>query len=322
MKTSKVKAVIAALVLLPPVAQAQDFPSKTVKFVVPFPAGGPADTIGRVFTEKLAARLGHPVVIENRSGAGGVSGVAAVAKSAPDGYTMGIASSGALAMNVALKETMPYDPFKDLILLTQAVSVPELLVVAPSVQAQTFQELIALAKSQPGKMNYASTGIGGAPHMAAELLKYSAKVDIVHVPYAGAAPAVNDMLGGHVQMMFADIPALLGSVQSGKLRALAIGSKNRSPTLPDVKTTAELGLPDVEADNWYGLVLPVGTPKPIADKLFAESVAALKDAEVKDKLSKQGIIPIGSSTVEFLDYVKREIDRWGKLAQAANIKLK
>ena len=316
------KLLLVGLAFVPASVSAQDYPSKTIKLIVPFPAGGPADTIGRVISEKLAPRLGQPVVIENRSGASGVTGIAAVAKSAPDGYTIGIASSGALAMNVALKEAMPYDPLKDLLLLTQAVSVPELLVVGPAVPAKTFAELIALAKAQPGKLNFASTGIGGAPHMAAELLKYTAGIDIVHVPYAGAAPAVNDLLGGHVQMMFADIPVLLGSVQAGQLRALAIGSKARIPNLPDVPTTAELGLPDVEADNWYGIVVPAAVPRAVADKLYADCIAVLEDSEVKDRLAKQGILAVGSSTPEFVAYVKVEIARWSKLAQAASIKLK
>jgi tripartite-type tricarboxylate transporter receptor subunit TctC len=303
-------------------AFAEDYPARAIKVIVPFPAGGPADTIGRIFGEKLSTLIGQPVVIENRGGAGGVTGIAQVAKSEPDGYTIGIASSGTIAMNVVLQESMPYDPLKDLLLVTQAVSVPELLVVGPAVQATTLKELVALAKSQPGKLNFASTGPGGMPHLASELLKISAGIDIVHVPYTGAAPAVNDLLGGHVQMMFADVPVLLGSVQSGKLRALAVGSRARVPALPDVQTTAEAGLPQVEADNWYGIVAPAALPPAIAAKLYSSAVAALRSPDVTDKLTQQGAVVVASSTAEFNAYVRSEIERWGKVVKAANIKLR
>ena len=191
---------------------------------------------------------------------------------------------------------MPFQPLKDFRLITQIVSVPEILVVGEGVPAQSLAELIALAKAQPGKLVFASTGLGGMPHLATELLKITAGIDLVHLPYTGAAPAVNDLLGGHVQMMFADVPVLLGAVQSGKLRALAIGSRVRSPSLPDVPTTAELGMPDVEADNWYGLVVPAATPAAIAAKLHAAAVEALHSAEVKDKYLSQGAIAVGNST--------------------------
>ncbi len=303
-------------------AGAQTYPAKTVKLVVPFPAGGPADTIGRVFAEKLSALVGQPVVIENRAGAGGITGVAAVAKSDPDGHTIGMATSGTLAMNVVLQEKLPYDPLKDLLLVTQAASVPELLVVGPQVPAKTMKELVELAKAQPGKINFASTGPGSMPHMAAELFKSSAKIDIVHVPYTGAAPAVNDILGGHVQMLFADVPVLLGSVTSGKLRALAIASGKRVNVLPDVPTTAESGLPGVLADNWYGIVAPAKMPAAVQAALMKASMEALKSAEVTDKLGKQGVLTIGNTSVEFTAYVKGEIDRWGVLVKSAGIKLK
>jgi tripartite-type tricarboxylate transporter receptor subunit TctC len=193
-------------------ASAQEFPSKPLKLVVPFPAGGPADTFARVLGDKMAGLLGQPVVIETRAGAGGLTGTASVAKAEPDGYTIGIAASSALAINVNLRENMPFHPLKDFRLITQVVSVPELLVVGENVPAKSLAELVALAKAQPGKLVFASTGLGGMPHLATELLKITAKIDLVHVPYTGAAPAVNDLLGGHVQMMFADIPVLLEAV--------------------------------------------------------------------------------------------------------------
>ena len=309
--------------IAPPVlAQAQDFPAKTIKLVVPFPAGGPADIFGRVIAEKLATLAGQTVIVENRTGAGGVSGVAVVAKSEPDGHTIGIASSGALAISVSLQDAMQYDPLKDLKLLTQAVSVPELLVTGQAVPANTLAELIALAKAQPGKLNYASTGLGSMPHMAAELFKIGAGIDVVHVPYAGAAPAVNDLLGGHVQMMFADVPVLLGSVQAGKLTALAVGSTARIPTLPDVKTTVEQGLPEVLADNWYGMVAPAAIPAVVAVKLQSMLVQTLTAPEVKAKLAEQGAFTVGNSSAEFEAHVRGETAKWAKVIRTANIKVK
>ena len=306
----------------PQMGAAQDYPNRTIKFVVPFPAGGPADTISRILTEKMAAVIGQTMVIENRAGAGGLTGIASVVKADADGYTMAIAPSSGLAMNVNLRENMPFHPLRDLALITQIVSVPEILVVAESVPAKTLAELIALAKAQPGKLVFASTGLGGMPHMAMELLKLTAGIELVHVPYTGAAPAVNDLLGGHVQMMFADVPVLLGGIQSGKLRALAIGSRARIASLPTVATTAELGMPQVEADNWYGLVAPIATPPAVLAKIHAAAVEALHSAGVKDKLAAQGVIAVGNPSAEFSAHVKGEIDRWGKLIAATGIKIK
>jgi tripartite-type tricarboxylate transporter receptor subunit TctC len=313
---------LVALFAWPGALLADEFPSRAVKFIVPFPAGGPADTISRILTEKMAATLGQTIVIENRSGAGGLTGIASVAKADPDGYTIAIAPSSGLAMNVSLRENMPFHPLKDLALITQIVSVPEILVVNENVPAKTLAELIALAKAQPGKLAFASTGLGGMPHMAIELLKLTAQIDLVHVPYTGAAPAVNDLLGGHVQLMFADVPVLLGSIQSGKLRPLAIGSRARIASLPSVATTAELGMPQVEADNWYGLVAPIATPPAVVAKLRSSAIEALHSSDVRDKLAAQGAIAVGNSSDEFSAYVKSEIERWGKVIAATGIKIK
>jgi tripartite-type tricarboxylate transporter receptor subunit TctC len=300
-------------------ASAQAYPSKPIKLIVPFPAGGPADTIGRVFAERLGVQMRQPVLVENRVGAGGITGMAAVAKAAPDGYTIGIGSSGTLAINVALQETLPYSPMRDLTLITQAVSAPELFVVGPGMPVNTLQEFVERARSQPGKMNFASTGVGGMPHLATELLKLTAKIDLIHVPYNGAAPAVNDLMAGHVQSMFADVPVLLGAVQSGKLRALAVGSKSRVAALPDVPTTAEIGLPAVEADNWYGVVAPANLPPDIMKRIFDESVAALKSPDVKDRLEKQGVGVVANPSAEFAAYVQYETDRWARVIKDGKI---
>ncbi len=315
-------ACVFGLLALPVAALAQDYPNRPIKFVVPFPAGGPADSISRILTEKMASLIGQSVVIENRAGAGGLTGIASVAKAEADGHTIAIAPSSGLAMNINLRENMPFHPLKDLALITQIVSVPEVLVVNAAVPVNTLPELIAMAKAQPGKMVFASTGLGGMPHLAMELLKLSSQIDLVHVPYTGAAPAVNDLLGGHVQMMFADVPVLLGSIQSGKLRALAIGSKTRSASLPELATTAELGLPEVEADNWYGLVAPIATPPAIIARLHAAATQALHSTDVRDKLAAQGALAVGNSSAEFAAYVQHEIERWGKVIAATGLKIK
>ena len=313
---------LIGLLAWPGVLAAQEFPNRPIKFIVPFPAGGPADTISRILTEKMSTLLGQPIVIETRSGAGGMIGIASVAKSDANGYTIAIAPSSQLAMNMNLRDDMPFHPLKDLALITQIVSVPEILVVNEKVPAKTLAELIALAKAEPGKLVYASTGHGGMPHMAMELLRLTAGIQLVHTPYTGAAPAVNDLLGGHVQMMFADVPVLLGNIQAGKLRALAIGSRTRIANLPNVATTAELGMPQVEADNWYGLVAPAATPQPVLAKLQSAAAEALKSPEVKDKLAAQSVIAVGNSSADFSAYVKSEIDRWGKVIKDAGIKAK
>jgi tripartite-type tricarboxylate transporter receptor subunit TctC len=306
----------------PGLLAAQEFPSRGVRFVVPFPAGGPADIMSRILTDKMAAALGQPIVIENRGGAGGLTGIAAVAKSEPDGYTVGIAPSSSLAMNVTLREHMPFHPLRDLALITQVTSVPEILVVNDALPVRTVEELIALAKAQPGKLAFASTGPGGAPHLAMELLKFTVHIDLVHVPYTGAAPAVNDLLGGHVQLMFADAPVLLPILQSGKLHALAVGSRTRVASLPDVPTMAELGMPQVEADNWYGLVAPAATPPAVLARLHAAAVEALHAPEIRDRLAEQGATPVGNSSAEFRAYVNSEIERWGKVIVATGLKIR
>ena len=298
------------------------FPNRPIRFVVPFPAGGPSDFISRVLTEKMATLLGGPIVIENRPGAGGMTGIASVAKSSPDGYTIAIAPSSQLAMNINLRESMPFHPIKDLALLTQIVSVPEILVVNETVPAKTLADFVALAKAQPGKIVFASTGVGGMPHLAMELLRLTADIQLVHVPYTGAAPAVNDLLGNRVQTMFADVPILLGHIQGGKLRALAIGSHSRIASLPDLATTAELGMPQVLADNWYGLVAPADTPAPILARLQSAASQALNSPDVRERLASQGAIAVGNSSTEFQAYVKSEIERWGQVIAATGIKIK
>lgn len=314
--------VICGLVglILPFTAAAQDFPNRPIKLIVPFPAGGPNDIIARVVGQKMSELLGQPVVVDNRAGAGGVLGTDAAARSPADGYTIALTSAGALAIASSLQDKVPYDSTKDLIPITLVAKVPELLVVASGVPAKSLAELLALAKSKPGKFNFASTGIGSMPHLASELFKISTDLDIVHVPYSGAAPAVKDLLGGQVDMIFADIPVLLPHVQAGSLRALAVGSKARAPVLSDVPTLAELGLPQVEAENWYGMVAPAKTPAAIIAKLHAVIIESLRAPEVKEKLTAQGAVLVGNTPEEFTAYIKNETAKWAKLVQSSGAK--
>jgi tripartite-type tricarboxylate transporter receptor subunit TctC len=313
-------ALVAALALSPAMAGAQDFPSKPIKLIVPFPAGGPNDIIARTVAPRMAELLGQTILIDNRAGAGGVLGTDLVAKADPDGYTIGISSAGALAISASLQEKLPYATLKDLQPVTLVAKVPELLVAATSVPASNMKELIALAKQKPGQLNFASSGPGSMPHLAGELLKIAAKIDIVHVPYRGAAPAVNDLLGQQVQMVFLDLPILLPQVAAGKLKPIAIASKERFPALKDVPTTAEVGLAEILAENWYGMVAPAGTPPAIVAKINKAAVEALRTPEVKEKLAAQGAVLIGDKPDEFAAFIRSEIDKWAKVANAAGIK--
>jgi tripartite-type tricarboxylate transporter receptor subunit TctC len=254
------------LLLLPASAAAEDFPTRSIRLIVPFPAGGPNDIIARLVGQRMSELIKQPVVIDNRGGQAGVLGTDAVAKANPDGYTIGIVSASALVISPTM-ESVPYDVGKDLAPVTLVTTVPEMLVVAGNVPAKNMTELVALAKAQPGKLNFASAGVGGLPHLAGELFKLTAGIDIVHVPYRGAAPAINDLLGQQVQMTFLDLPVLLPHLKAGTLHPIALGAPERSPTAPDVPTTAEVGMPDLLVQNWYGMVAPGATPANIVAEL-------------------------------------------------------
>jgi tripartite-type tricarboxylate transporter receptor subunit TctC len=311
---------LAALCIVSGSPHAQEYPGKPIRLVVPFPPGGPSDIISRVLGQKMQELLGQPMIIDNRAGAGGVLGTDNVAKSEPDGYSIALSSAGALAISSSLQEKLLYDPLKDFAPITLVAKVPELLVASTTVPVTNVNELVALAKARPGTINYGSTGPGSMPHLAGELLRSSAGIDIVHVPYRGAAPAVNDLVGHQVQIMFLDVPVLLPQIQAGAIKALAVGGKLRVSSLPDLPTMNELGYPRIEADNWYGLVAPAKTPRPIIAKLNAAAVAAMKAAEVQEKLAPQGAILIGDTPKEFADYLRGEIAKWSKVVQTAGIK--
>jgi len=307
-----------SLLLWPALAVAQDYPNRTIRLIVPFPAGGPNDIIARVVGQRITELTKQAVVIDNRSGQGGVIGTDVVAKAAPDGYTIGIVSAGALAISPTM-ENVPYDPSKDLQPVTLVAKVPEMLVVTSDVPASNMKELVALARAEPGKLNFASTGPGGLPHLAGELFKLAAKVDIVHVPYRGAAPAINDLLGHQVQMTFLDLPILLPQIKAGSLKPIAIGSPQRAAAAMDVPTTAEVGMPEVLAENWYGMVAPGATPPAIIAALNKIATEAIRDPAVKEKLATQGADLIGDTPEHFRTFIASETTKWAKVIKDANI---
>ncbi|MBR0834603.1 tripartite tricarboxylate transporter substrate binding protein [Bradyrhizobium manausense] len=309
---------LVLFLLLPSVASAENFPAKPIKLIVPFPAGGPNDIIARVIGQRMSELAGQPVLIDNRGGQGGVLGTDAVAKSAPDGYTIAISSAGALAISPSM-EKVAYDTLNDLTPVTLVATVPEMLVVATDVPAKDIGELIALAKAEPGKLNFASSGPGSLPHLAGELFKLTAKIDIVHVPYRGAAPAVNDLLGQQVQMTFLDLPVLLPLVKANVLRPIAVGSMERTPTAPDVPTTKEAGFPDLRIENWYGMVAPKGAPKEIVTALHDLATKAMADPAVKEKLAQQGATLIGDEPEHFRAFIADEIAKWAKVIKDAGV---
>jgi tripartite-type tricarboxylate transporter receptor subunit TctC len=309
---------IALTLLCPAAAMAQDYPNKTIRLIVPFPPGGPNDIIAHVVGKRMAEILKQTIIIDNRAGQGGVLGTDIVAKSAPDGYTIGIVSAGALAISPSM-EKVAYDTLKDLQPITLVAKVPEMLVVATSVSAHNMKELVALAKSQPGKLNFASSGPGSLPHLAGELFKLTAKFDITHVPYRGAAPAVNDLLGQQVQMVFLDLPILLPQIKAGKLRPIAVGAPQRVPSAPDVPTTAEAGMPSLQTENWYGMVAAAKTPPQIVATLNKAAVEAMKDPEVVSKLSSQGAILVGDTPEQFKAYIASETKKWAAVIKDAGV---
>jgi tripartite-type tricarboxylate transporter receptor subunit TctC len=299
---------------------AQGYPSKPIRMIVPFPAGGPADIFGRSFAQALSEKLGQPVVIENIGGVGGVLGVDRALKSAPDGYTLGFNSGSTLSIAPYSFAKLPYDVKKDVALITLVVRVPEVLAVHPSLPVSSLAELIAYAKANPGKVNFGSAGGGSITHLAGELLKAEAKIDLVHVPYKGAAPAVNDLLGGQVQMGIFDVPVLLGHLRSGKLKALSVTSATRAATLPDVPTTAEGKFPNVTSDNWYGLVVPAATPAEIQKRIHAAAVAALGTPAVVEQFAKVGGVASPGTPQDYAAFLAAEQAKWSRIVAAIGFK--
>ena len=300
-------------------ALAQTFPAKPIRVVVPFPPGGGTDIVARTVTPKMAEILGQPIVIENRAGAGGNIGTEAVAKSPADGYTLVVASAST-AINTTLVPNLSWDFSRDFAPVVLMVVNNHLLAAHPSVPANNVRELLALAKAKPGQVTYASYGPGSSAHLTAELFKLMAGVDLLHVPYKGAAPAVNDLLGGQVNVVFADVAAMLSHLKSGKLKALGIGSAKRFEGLPDVPTIAESGVPGFEAGGFLGLAAPAGTPPAVIQALNAAAQTSLAQPEVRERLMALASPPVGGTPEQFGSHIQREIDKWARVIRAANIK--
>ncbi|HTQ75701.1 MAG TPA: tripartite tricarboxylate transporter substrate binding protein [Burkholderiales bacterium] len=304
---------LALLLACAAAANAQDWPSRPVHMIVPFPAGSSPDLIARILAEKLGPALGQPVVVENRPGAGGNLGTALVARAAPDGYTLGFSIPGPLAVNTVLYRKMEYDPFKDLAPVCLVAASPNLLVVDPRLGVNSVRELVSLAKAQPGKLNYGSVGNGSASHLTMELFKEAAGIDLVHVPYPGSPQVNTAILSGQVAAGFVVPATAMPLVESGRLKALAVTTSVRSVVLPEYPTLAEAGYPQVVSTAWQGVVAPAKTPKPIVERLGRELVAIVRSDEVRDRMSRLYFQPIGSSGSGLASLMRQEVARWGKV---------
>lgn len=320
MKRRTILKATSAAVLLSTGAQAQAWPNRPITMFVPFAAGGPSDMFGRILARGLAAELGQQVVVENKGGMGGLVGVAAVAKAVPDGYTIGMNATGPTAIAPFMVPNMPFED-KDLALLTPIALVQMIVAVSSRLPVNSVAELIAYARANPGKVNYGSSGPGGISHLAAELFRSAAGIDIVHVPYRGAAPAVQDLLAGQVQLVVLDVSVLLPHIRSGAIKPLAATSKTRSALLPDVPSTAEVGLPTVLSDNWYGLAAPAGVPKPILDHIHTAAVAVLSTKEAAEPMLAQGAVIRPMTPAEFADFIRQEREKWGPVVKASGAKM-
>jgi len=298
---------------------AEAYPAKALRLIVPFPPGGPADALARLMGDKLSVSLGKPVVVDNRPGAGGNIGMELGAKSAPDGHTLVLAPAGNLTVNPALYSSVPYDVARDFAPVTVIASVPNVLVVHPSVPAKSVAELIQYAKAHPGTLNYSSPGNGSGAHLAGELFKSMARIDIVHIPFNGIAPAVGAVVGGQVQVMFAGTPSALPQVKAGRLVPLGVASSKRIAAAPELPTLDESGLPGFDVTSWYGIVAPAATPHDIIARLQTEITGALSQPDVREKLAALGAEPIGNTPAEFATMITVETAKWGKIVKDANI---
>jgi len=311
----------ALIAVIASAAMAQSFPTRPIRVVVPFPAGGTTDVLARAAAQKLSETLGQPTVVDNRPGAGGNIGAELVAKSPPDGYTLLMGTVGTHAINPSLYPRMPYDHVRDFAPVILVAGVPNVLVINPALPVNSVQELIAYAKANPGKLNFASSGNGTSIHLSAELFKTMTGVQITHIPYKGSAPALQELMGGQVQLMFDNLPSSLALIKGGKLKALAVTSKERAAALPDVPTIAESGLPGFEASSWFGLLAPAGTPQPVIAKLNAEIAKWLATPEAKEKLLAQGANAAGGTPEDFARHIAAETAKWQKVVKDSGAKV-
>jgi tripartite-type tricarboxylate transporter receptor subunit TctC len=324
MKRLSRAAALAAALALAGACYAQSgapaYPTRQIRVIVPFTAGGPTDVIARLFAQKLSESLGQQAYVEDLPGAGGNLGTAAAAKAPADGYTLVVVSTG-FVVNPSLYAKVPYDPIKDFAPVTLIAASPNVMVVNPSVPAKTVAELIALIRANPGTYSFAGPGIGSTPHLAGELFKLKNKLDLVHIPFNGAPPAVASTIGGHTQIAFTALPPSLSNIKDGKLRALAVLSPVRHPALPDVPSAVEAGVPDLESDTLTGLLVPAGTPPEIVAILQREAAKMVAQPDVKEKLDTLGFVPVANTSAEFAARIKTELARWADVVHAANIKI-
>jgi tripartite-type tricarboxylate transporter receptor subunit TctC len=296
---------------------AQPYPSKPIRFVVPYPAGGPLDTVARLLGQKVSESTKQPVIVDNKPGAGGSIGADAVAKAPPDGYTILMGAVATHAINPTLYASMPYDAIRDFIPVTQVASTPNVLVVNPSVPADNVREFVAYAKANPGKLNFGSGSTGSAGHLAGELFKTMAGIDMTHVPYKGAAPALNDLIGGQIQLMFDNLASSLAQVRAGRIKALAVTTAQRSAFAPEIPTISESGLPGFDISTWFGIFVPAGTPREAVDRLHAEFTRALAAPDIREKMLALGAEPVGSKPEEFAAYIRAEADKYARVIRAS-----
>ena len=302
-------------------AQAEPaYPGKPVKIIVPFPPGGSTDIVARAIGERLQAALGQPFVVDNKAGASGNIGMGEAVRSPADGYTLVLGAPQTLTINPQIFANLPFDPQKDLAPIAVIASVPNVLVVTNKLPVKTPQELLAYAKANPGKLNYGSSSIGGTPHLSAEMFKAMTDTSIVHVPYKGSAPAVQDLVGGQIEMMFDNLPAALPQIRAGNLRALAVTTLKRSPSAPELPTLDESGLKGFDSQGWFALLAPVGTPAAILEKINAEVNKALATPEFRERLQAVGAEPVGGTIDDFKQRIRQETERWAKVIKFANIK--
>jgi len=308
--------------LLAGTALADDYPSHPIRLIVPFAAGGAADSVARIVGKRVGDALGQTVVVEDRGGGGGIIATEIVKNSAPDGYTLLLGQSGPISINPGIYPKLSYDPEKDFAPVSMTTSYPYVLVVNPSLGVKTVAELVALAKSKPGQLNYGTAGVGASNHLATELFDSKAGIKMTHIPYRGTSLAVADLISGQVQVVFADPVSALSQVRAGTLTALAVTSKERSPVAPDLPTIAESGYPGFDAIAWHGIMAPAGTPQPIVDRLNAEILKALKDPETVKLIEQQAIQVVGNSRQAFADFIKQDIVLWKDVAHEAKVEVK
>jgi tripartite-type tricarboxylate transporter receptor subunit TctC len=310
---------LAALAVVSGASFAQ-YPVKPVRIVVPYPPGGTTDILARLVATRLTDKLGQTFVVENRPGAAGAIGSQAVAKSAPDGYTLVMGTVSSHGINSALYKSLPYDPVKDFAPVTNVASTPNVITVNPDVPVKNLGELLKLAREKPGKLNFGSTSQGGSPHMSAELLKMMTGVDMVHVPYKGAGPMLADLIGGQVQIGFDNLPSSMSHIRSGKVRAIAVTTPARWPGAPEIPTVAESGVAGYEVSGWFGLLAPAGTPKPVIDVLYAALSEILKQPEVQKQMLELGAAPVGNAPDAFGRQIAGEVEKWKKVVATTGVK--